>query len=268
MQLSIQVCPAPDEVPAGAVIIQRHDPDGEPMPCQFCDGTGRLDKYRGEPCRKCAGSGHGKFIWAARYLIRTAGQIDVAVEWLDSLDQSRHRVDRTIGLAETGGGYTNTGHATIVCGLRGEPLPSVGGRAVCGGEHARFWVHAAMLIEYGHHRGQGCGDVSLVAIDRRAPQMVGIQHVRLWEFDDDLSEVVVRSPEYLRHNYERETIDLEFPREAVQAAMRKSRDYHCRSAYYAAGTYAHGPSGALRGAGAACGGLPSPHKGPGIGYTS
>lgn len=59
---------------------------------------------------------------------------------------------------------------------------------------------------------------------------------------------------------------IDFPAAAVAAARAKARHYHCRDAHYAAAGGANGPGGALRGAGAACGGWPSPEKGPGIGY--
>jgi hypothetical protein len=164
------------------------------------------------------------------------------------------RWDTTVQLCEVGGGLTNTGGAQIVAGLDGQPLPSVWGRATMDGPHAVFWVHAALVVSYGHHRGDGSGTVSLVGVDRAQPYHLGVVRQLLWEWTDGEDPVQVADT------------DLRFPVAAVAAARDKARTYHCRSAYYAAGRYAAGPSGALRGAGAAFGGLPSPLKGPGIGY--
>ena len=256
--LCVQICPAPEDL--NCTIVQRPSTNPEDrMPCARCQGTGRVKE---RPCKKCDGTGEGLFIWCAR-LYPKPSEYEEVREYLKKLGPD-YRIDVTIGLSEVGGGHTNTGHATIVCGLKGEKLPSVHGYPKCGEAHAIFWVHAALVIEYSHHRGVGEGKVKLVAVDRRVPFNVGIEEVPLWSFDD--REIRVLNPKYLRHNYENDTLDLHFPEEAVEAAKNKARDYHCRSAYYADGYKAQGPSGALRGAGAAFGGLPSPLKGPGIGY--
>jgi hypothetical protein len=124
------------------------------------------------------------------------------------------------------------------------------------GPHAVFYPFAALVVLASHHRGIGQGQVTHVAISQSDAT---VTRIPLWRFDwSDASDQI--EPIELRPT------PLAFPRAAVEAAVEKSLTYHCRSAFYALGSYAGGPSGALRGAGAACGGLPSPLKGPGIGY--
>jgi hypothetical protein len=159
-------------------------------------------------------------------------------------------------LAEYGGGATNTGHAVVVAGMHGERLRSVTGRATMHGLHAVFYPFAALVVSASHHRGVGQGQVTHLAISQRDAAVI---RQELWRFAwSDTSDQV--EPIELRPT------PLAFPAAAAEAAITKSLTYHCRSAFYALGSYASGPSGALRGAGAACGGLPSPLKGPGIGY--
>jgi hypothetical protein len=248
------------------VVPARDDQEGQVQPCPVCGGTGRLP--RGEECRKCGGAGRARFVQCLRWTVREKDR-PVAAALLDALAAQQPRVQVTVELHEQGGGSTNTGWAQIVSGLRGEPLPAVYGRAICNGAHAVFYVHAALVVEYSHHRGRGRGTVTLVGVDRSAPHRLGVEVVPLWAFTDecDAAGFEVLAPEYLGRNAASDSDTLLVPPEAAIAAAReKAHIYHCRSAVYAASGGAHGPSGALRGAGAAYGGLPSPFKGPGIGY--
>jgi hypothetical protein len=143
--------------------------------------------------------------------------------------------------------------------MHGERLQSVAGRAICNGTHAIFYPFTALVILVSHHRGVGQGHVTHVAISQTDATVT--RH-ELWRFEWCASRRDHIEPIELRHT------PLVFPAAAVQAAISKSLTYHCRSAFYASGVCAAGPSGALRGAGAAAGGLPSPMKGPGIGYSN
>lgn len=249
MQLNLQVVPFAGEPPAGAKLVLLPAEEGDETECQNCGGTGNLAK--GDACRKCRGTGRGRFVQALRWDIGDADKD--AVEQLLSTLRVGTRRQLTIRVEERGGGWTNTGDATIVAGLRGEKLPAVYGIPKCGAAHAVFYVHAALIVRYSHHRGVGSGSVSLLGIGKDHQ----VEQVTLWHFSDGEPIEIVDRPE----------TSIEFPVDAVAAAHRKARDYHCRSAFYAAATTgASGPSGALRGAGAAWGGLPSPFKGPGIGY--
>ena len=242
-ELSIQIVPAPPKevLPGFAQIVQRPDPDADEAECKNCNGNGHLP--RGETCRKCGGSGRGKFVFAARLNFRSndAERVGLARKCLRNLPGG-FRIDRTVRLAESGGGWTNTGEATIVAGLRGERLPAVHGRPHCNSEHAIFWVHAALVVTYSQRRGHGEGEVRFIAIDGRAEESVGVVDVPLWKFRDGEDPVVVAA-EWLAHNRERPGTDILFPAAAVAAAKAKARDYHCRRAYYVASGGAHGVSG-------------------------
>jgi len=254
-----------EDVPAWARVVQipsRESQDGIPGPCPTCSGQGKLD--RGEECKRCSGTGKGRWLWCVRAEPRDEQAIAELAAWIDARRVSTYRgeepVQATVRLEETGGGLTNTGHAQIVCGLRGEPLHAVHGRAACGAAHAVFYTFAALVVSYSQHRGEGSGSVSFVGVDRNARHNLGVEREVLWTFRDG-EDGFVRVAASDRYR------TLEPPLDAIEAARSKARAYHCRSAYYARGG-AHGPSGALTGAGAAWSGapLPSPHKGPGIGY--
>jgi hypothetical protein len=253
MKLNTQITPFAGDPPTGAkvVLLPAHERQtAEESQCPVCEGTGKLPRH-GEACRKCGGAGKAQFIRALRWEYDPSDSARVQ-EILRAHPPAK--VQTTICLHETGEGLTNTGNAQIVCGLRGEKLRSFWSRSVSGGPHATFSVRAAMVVSYLHHRGNGRGDVRLVAV---GDDHASVEDIRLWEFCDGDEEPVAVSEHATR---------LPFPGAAVDAARRKSRIYHCRRAVYADGTTADGPSGALRGAGAAFGGFPSPLKGPGAGY--
>ncbi len=247
MRLNLQIIPFRGAPPDGAQLVLRptsaDDAEGDAENCPRCAGTGKLPRY-GDQCPLCGGTGKGKFVPCLRWDITDAPAEQIEA-LLATLPPGTRR-QNTIQLAEEGGGLTNTGHATIVAGLDGKPLPAVFGRAACGADHAVFYVHAALVVSYHQHRGMGAGSVSLIAITEHK-----IEQTLLWRFQDGTEEIDV---------VDRPNTSLEFPVAAVAAAREKARCYHCRSAHYAAGRYASGPSGALRGAGAAFGGLPSPLK--------
>lgn len=263
MHAQVQIVPSPPSLPGWATVVQRpaHGQGGTEETCAVCAGAGRL---RHEECRRCGGKGTLFVVQAARLDLLDETRRKVVEDLLDGLDPQAYRWQTTIRLSEVGGGMTNTGSARIIAGLKGEPLTSVGGWARCGGEHALFWVHAALVVGYGHHRGEGKGSVRRVGVDRTSRHRLGIDNTELWRFTASGSslheEIEVSNPDLVHLS------KLQFPAAAVAAAIGKSLTYHCRSARYVSSGGAHGPSGALRGAGAAFGGLPSPFKGPGIGY--
>lgn len=271
MHLNVQIVPFPSDRlslrPEWAKIVQvpARQGQGEEGGCMHCGGTGVYGRHE-EPCGKCGGTGRGWFALALRAEPTNESQTNQLIEVLDELghqiekgDIGGVKVQRTIHLRETGGGLTNTGSAQIICGLHGEPLVGFGGHARCGAVHAHFYVHAAMVIKYGQHRGSGSGTVTFVGVDRAVRHNLGIDTAPLWRFEDG-SDVA-------REILSERALEFAFPVEAAKAARDKARSYHCRSAYYCASGGANGPSGALTGGGAAFGGMPSPLKGPGIGYA-
>lgn len=277
MQPNIQITPALNPkiwgLPPGtttALIPAKAGQKATNKPCPKCGGTG---KFIHESCRSCSGSGTGQFIEVNRCLITD----DNRAQWKtiiggirdlnaaggrdeDTLaitpDPQFHHVQSTVELQETGGGLTNTGYATIICGMKGEMLTSHHGFAKCSEPHAIFHVFAALVVNYSHHYGNGRGSVRIVNVDRQ--NILVIEQCELWSFDDSLKCTELAPNKRLK--------SLNPPFEAIRAAISKSRCYHCRSAFYAIGQSANGPSGALTGAGAVNGGMPSPEKGSGIGY--
>lgn len=257
--INVQVILAPGaEPPAwGRVVLlpARREQDSIEAPCDNCVGTGALP--RGSRCDKCAGTGAGRWIRAVRVEIGPqATELRAEVRaYLDRVRGSRYQV--TVPLTESGGGRTNTGSATIVAGMHGERLRGYGGKAKCGAIHVYFYTFRGLEIVYSQHRGNGDGSVTLHEAGREDLVCRSSQLYEWTDVDRVISEIreIATRP------------GIEFPAEAAEAAMEKARCYHCRSAFYVAAGGAQGPSGALRGAGAAFGGLPSPQKGPGIGYT-
>jgi hypothetical protein len=256
MKLNTQIIPFAGDPPPGAniVLLPAHEwQTAEETQCPVCGGTGKLPR-RGDVCRKCGGQGKAQFIRTLRWEYDPSDSALVQEFLRAHPPHPPAKVQTTIRLHETGTGRTNTGHAQVVCGLRGEKLRSFWGRSVCGGPHATFYVHAALIISYRHHRGDGHGHISLVAV---GDDHASITEIPLWTFDSH-SAITVSSDHAER---------LVYPVAAIDAAIEKSTIYHCRRAVYADGVFADGPSGALRGAGAAFGGYPSPLKGPGPGYN-
>lgn len=237
------------------VQLYRPDADGELVSCWVCKGAGRL--ARGDECRLCGGKGQVGAVPAWRWVGKEPVPEEALRFWRTVPMRERQA---TMRLAEMGGGWTNRGEAKVICGLHGEKLISFGGRARCNDEHAIFWPKVAMQVNVAHRRGDGFGSVELLSVDQ---VLATVEVTCLWSFkydDDGWVGEVARTDGGAAHKR------LEFPDAAVRAAVGKSLTYHCRSAVWADGRYARGPSGALRGAGAAWGGMPSPLKGPGLGY--
>lgn len=115
-------------------------------------------------------------------------------------------------ITENGGGMSNTGSATIVCGSNGEKIkPLFVPRGYSNGDHAIFVARPGMcIISAGHSRQYE------TVIVKRIVKIVG----------DELELVIVGEWE----NGDG-TIPAEF--EAAQkAAMDKAHCYHCRSPFY------------------------------------
>lgn len=119
-------------------------------------------------------------------------------------------------LWESGGGMTNTGHATIITTPDGGPKKPVyirrRGTLSCG-DHALFIVEVGdLVIEAGHHRLDfEVAVYRIEAIDGKEARLS------------------------LLHEFSRGEWDVEPPAsimEAVEAAKEKATDYHCRRPYW------------------------------------
>lgn len=123
-----------------------------------------------------------------------------------------------IEATEHGGGYTNTGGATVVCGLSGKPLRPYyvprGGHLACG-THGYFSVPGAVVTVVGYRRSDN------VTIEEHRIRQVGeiawIESKQLWSGDiHELPELFSRY------------------QAAAEAANMKANCYHCRCLHFSA----------------------------------
>lgn len=127
-------------------------------------------------------------------------------------------------LWEAGGGYTNTGDAQIIASITGEPLKPLFIRRrghLAGAEHAAFGIwegQKVMKVNASHHRG----DFSIEVYELMATKEK-LKEKLLWEIDHvyDIDEVKEQIPT----RYEKYL-------DAIDVAMEKAMDYHCRVPYY------------------------------------
>jgi len=122
-----------------------------------------------------------------------------------------------IDCSECGGGMTNTGNSTIVCGLSGKKLRPYyvpRGGHLANGNHAYFAVPSMVVTISGYRQDY------VVTIEEHAIIVNGSRaHIKssiIW------SDEVDNLPNYLDRY-----------REAAYAAYEKSNCYHCRCVHYA-----------------------------------
>lgn len=132
------------------------------------------------------------------------------------------RIDRTHGqklpaLWEQGGGYSNTGYATVICDGRGQPKRPVyirrRGPLACD-DHALFVVQPGdHVVRASHHRGDF---------------LIRIQ--RIEAMGEETAELVTVAT-YEMGEWDRPEVVGQFAG-AVEAAMDKAVCYHCREPHY------------------------------------
>lgn len=119
-------------------------------------------------------------------------------------------------LWESGGGYTNTGRATIIAAADGNPKKAVyvrrRGHLACG-QHALVIIEPGdYVIRAGHHRGDFTISVlEIVALDEKTALLQERYSFDNGEWSDD-------PPEHLHP--------------AIRVAREKARCYHCRSPHF------------------------------------
>lgn len=248
--LNIQIVPWSGPKPniPGTKVVQLLAREGQKSKegaCPACLGEGMMRKG---VCRKCMGKGVVLLVQALRW------EGEVAPEAIrESVRKSRAagaNVQATVHVTEHGGSWLDSGDAQIIAGLKGEAMASFYGRSRCNGEHAHFYVNAALVVTYRHHCGKGNGAVTLVAVgaDRA--------HVRkelLWRFrnlEEDRTQQEATVVKIAVDAVKPDTI-LQFPLEAAIAAYKKSHMYQCKSAVYCASVGAANKPGALVSAAAA-----------------
>jgi hypothetical protein len=130
------------------------------------------------------------------------------------------RVEKTkkgfAALWESGGGYKNTGEATIVTDKDGQPKKSIYVRRrgeLANGEHALIPIFVGdHIIESNQHRGDF--EISIYRITGISKEEASIEKIAGFSNDE---------------------WDAEFPdflEVAVQVAMIKATCYHCRAPHY------------------------------------
>ena len=133
-------------------------------------------------------------------------------------------------LCESGGGSTNTGKATIICGRNGEKLCPIWTGSHANGTHAIFPVHS----DREYH----------LITARRWTKQGGVYEIKVYRLsnrhrwhDNDGKETWRMDATLITSRLDGEwTSPLpEYLEAAVQAAEKKSTCYHCRCMHYGKG---------------------------------
>lgn len=138
-------------------------------------------------------------------------------------------------LWEGGGGYSNTGEATIIAGPNGEKKTPLyvrrRGPLACA-HHALFVVREGdIVIESSHHRGDFSHQVyRIVAIRGDEAEVELVAEFSRGEWDTGPLGQKLEADFARWEAGEPPTMDLSI---AVNTAEAKATTYHCRSAYYA-----------------------------------
>lgn len=203
------------------------DRRGTTRPCYICNGKGMVGT---DTCRTCGGQKETRQIEVVR-LDTTPTCPEPIRQWVNECTQNGFHVNVCIRAAETGGGYTNTGRATIICGVGGEPLPAKKGQRIVNGEHAVFYTPQCIQVVIHRHHGQYRGRADYLTTT--LPDL-SIHSQTIWEWSNE------NEPSKILN-----TPNIPFPGDAAAAALRKSYHYHCRCAYYTAsakgGPHENGP---------------------------
>ena len=119
---------------------------------------------------------------------------------------------------EAGGGYTNTGEATVIASPSGGPKKPVYVRRrghLANGQHALFIIEKGdYIIKCDHHR-----------------EDFEIEIFRITGFEEENTYAMIEQVNYFSQN-EWEADLPAFLEAAVQAAMKKATCYHCRMPHF------------------------------------
>jgi hypothetical protein len=177
-------------------------------------------------------------VYNNRFVLRQEYERKQLAEMPKLLDRARRegcKVSTALHLHESGGGATNTGDATIVCGVDGAPLHALGGGPWCNAAHAFFICQRALVVLATRHRRHANGEIRLLELPEGG---VEVRDVLLWTWRYDAGD------------YEAEQVEsvegVSYPTDAVRAAVAKCYEYHCRRAMYVASGGAQGISGRRR----------------------
>lgn len=123
---------------------------------------------------------------------------------------------------ERGGSWSSHGEATIICkndGSKKKAMYVPRGGHLCNSEHACFIAHLE--------------DIVIVASQWRGDVKINIYMITdIKPIDNNKSEITLtKSNSFSQNEWDKEP-DFEW-NTAIEAAVAKSKDYHCRSVYYA-----------------------------------
>ena len=102
-----------------------------------------------------AREGEGAPTYAIRANLDSDEKAEAMEQWLDAHPADIARIQRTVRIAEYGGGLSKTGRAQIVCGVEGEKLKPIARHSSFGADHAVFFVHEALVVNYHRRHGEG-----------------------------------------------------------------------------------------------------------------
>ena len=131
-------------------------------------------------------------------------------------------------ITENGGGATNTGHATIVCDRDGQPMRPIWTGRHSNGTHGIFPVHS--------------GKEYFMIVAHNWTKRGGVYEIEVWHLtnrhrhhDEDGTETWKMDACKIRRRLDGEWDELppSMLHKAIEAAIRKSRCYHCRCLHYA-----------------------------------
>ena len=136
------------------------------------------------------------------------------------MNAKKARIERTKkgypAMWEAGGGYTNTGYATIIAGVDGQRKKAVYVRKrgpLANEKHALIIVGVGdYIIEASHHRQDF--------------------EIRIWSIDQILEEEAQFALVNEYNQGEWEVDPPAFLQAAIQAAMNKATCYHCREPHF------------------------------------
>jgi hypothetical protein len=196
--------------------------------CNFCAVNGPSAKSK---CKYCGGTGFCKVVSAARirYNPNNLSHLDALTDFLykhESLVLNRYTT--TVELKEFGGlDKDGTGRAVVVCGTHGEKLRCAYSGSQPNGVHAVFYVTIALVVDDRYKNDKHVGNVSLVAVERLRKD----QKFRLSKIFRPLFKFYSSNGGAIDYD-EMTNTKIEFPGEAVKAAMQKAMTPDCTTSFY------------------------------------
>lgn len=123
---------------------------------------------------------------------------------------------------EHGGSWSNRGSATVICKNDGSKKKAIyvpHGGHLCNGNHALFIAHIEDIV-ISASQWRGDVEINIYMITEIKPEKEGFSEI-----------ILVKSNTFSHNEWDKEP-DSDW-NTAIEAAVAKCKDYHCRSVYYA-----------------------------------